>query len=158
MVRMKRNYLVILLIIMVIALFLSGCTALFREPTVQVGTIDLVDINATDLNLNVTLDIENPNPFGVMFQEITADVYYLHDDEWQILSHIEKKGIDIKSGGNTVILPVSAKNIDLIKAGFRFITSGEITVKVEGIAEPSFFGISPKIPFNQTKKIQLPGK
>lgn len=152
---MKRKSLSIILALLIFTLFLSGCTTLFKEPTVEVSDIELATINATDLQVNVTLDVQNPNFFGVTFQKITADVYYLHDD-YKPLSHIEKENVEISSGENLVVLPVSAKNADLIRAGFRFILSGEITIKVEGIAEPSFFGISPHIPFNETKTISLP--
>ncbi|PWR70796.1 hypothetical protein DLD82_14995 [Methanospirillum stamsii] len=151
---MKKICLLIFLLIS--TLLLCGCTALFKEPTVDVSSVDLASINATDLCLDVTLAIDNPNPFGVLFQKINANVTYLQNGKWEPLSYIEKADVDISSGENTLLLPVSAKNADLIKAGFRFLISGEITVKVEGTAEPTFFGFSPKIPFNQTRTIQLP--
>lgn len=154
---MKRNYLLLILLLFVGSVFLSGCTALFKEPTVTVEAIDIVTLNATDFCLDVTLNIYNPNPFGVTFDKLTANVSYLKGDEWELLSHVEKDGIDIKSGDNSVILQVSLKNSDLIMAGFQFILAKEIIIRIEGVAEPSFFGLSPKIPFNQTRTIPLSG-
>jgi len=122
---------------------------------VIVESIDLAYINATDLGLDITLKIHNPNFFGVMFQKITADVSYLKGKDWNPLSHVETKDIDITIGESTIILPVTAKNADLIRAGFQILASGEVTVQVEGIAEPSFFGFVPKIPFSHTRTIPL---
>ncbi|ABD41271.1 hypothetical protein Mhun_1540 [Methanospirillum hungatei JF-1] len=152
---MKKTYTLLLPGILIAAIFLCGCSALFQEPTVTVGSVDLAYINATDLGLDVTLDIKNPNIFGVTFQKITADVTYLKDGNWEPLSHVETGTINIGTGESTVLLPVSAKNADLIKAGFHILIQGEITIQVEGIAQPSFFGFAPEIPFSKTKTIPI---
>ncbi|HPY60737.1 MAG TPA: LEA type 2 family protein [Methanospirillum sp.] len=152
---MKLFYAILLPGVLIALTFLCGCSAIFKEPTVIVESIDLAYINATDLGLDITLKIHNPNFFGVMFQKITADVSYLKGKDWNPLSHVETKDIDITIGESTIILPVTAKNADLIRAGFQILASGEVTVQVEGIAEPSFFGFVPKIPFRQTRTIPL---
>jgi len=95
---MKKTYTLLLPGILIAAIFLCGCSALFQEPTVTVGSVDLAYINATDLGLDVTLDIKNPNIFGVTFQKITADVTYLKDGNWEPLSHVETGTINIGTG------------------------------------------------------------
>lgn len=138
-----------------VATFLCGCSAIFKEPVITVGSIDLSHINATDLVIDISLNIDNPNFFGVMFQKITADVTYLKDERWSPLSHVETGNIDITTGESMILLPVSAKNADLIKAGFQVLIQGEITIQVEGIAQPSFFGLAPEIPFSKTRTIPV---
>lgn len=152
---MNKRHITLLLGIIILAILFCGCSAIFKEPTVKVEDIELTNINATDLEMEITLLIDNPNPFGVMFEKITADVSYPKDDEWIPLSHIEKENVDIIPGKSTVVLPVSAKNMDLIKAGFTMLKAREITIKVTGVAQPSFFGITPEIPFSETKTIPL---
>jgi LEA14-like dessication related protein len=152
---MNIEHFVLLLMIVVSTILVSGCSSIFQEPSVTVGSVDLAHINATDLSLNITLNVENPNPFGIMFRKITADVSYLNGKEWNQLSHIEKEDIDIKVGESTVLLPVSVRNEDLIKAGFHLLLSGDISIQVTGIAEPSFFGFEPRIPFQETRSIPL---
>ena len=152
---MRKTYTVLLPGILIAAIFLCGCSALFQEPTITVGSVELAYINATDLGLDVTLNMNNPNAFGVTFQKITANVSYLKDDNWEPLSHVESENVNIETGESTVLLPVSAKNADLIKAGFQVLIQGEITIQVEGIAQPSFFGLAPEIPFSKTKTIPI---
>lgn len=143
------------MVLLAASVFLCGCSVLFKEPTVTVGAIDLADINATDLSFDITLNIDNPNLFGVMFKKITADVSRQNGNTWEPISHIEKEDIDISSGSSSIVIPVSAKNADILKAGFRLLKAGEITIQVAGVAEPSFFGIYPQIPFSQIRTIPL---
>lgn len=152
---MKKFYTILLLGILMVATFFCGCSVIFKEPVVTVGSIDLSYINATDLVIDISLNIDNPNFFGVKFQKISADVTYLMDEKRSPLSHVEIRNIDITTGENVILLPVSAKNADLIKAGFQILIQGEITIQVEGIAQPSFFGLAPEIPFSKTRTIPI---
>lgn len=152
---MKKFYTILLLGILMVATFFCGCSVIFKEPVVTVGSIDLSYINATDLVIDISLNIDNPNFFGVKFQKISADVTYLMDEKRSPLSHVEIGNIDITTGENVILLPVSAKNADLIKAGFQILIQGEITIQVEGIAQPSFFGLAPEIPFSKTRTIPI---
>jgi len=142
-------------VILIAATFLCGCSALFQEPTITVGSVELAYINVTDLGLDVTLNVHNPNVFGVTFQKITANVSYLKDGTFEPLSSVETEDVVIKTGESSILLQVAAKNADLIKAGFQVMMNGEITIKVDGIAEPSFFRLAPKIPFSQTRTIPI---
>ena len=52
------------------------------------------------------------------------------------------------------------KNFDLAdvdeqRLDKEIVPAGEITIQVTGVAEPSFFGISPQIPFSETRTIPL---
>ncbi|HOJ96694.1 MAG TPA: LEA type 2 family protein [Methanospirillum sp.] len=152
---MNKFYALVLSGILMAAILLCGCSALFQEPTITVGAVELAYINATDLGLDVTLHVQNPNPFGVTFQKIIANVSYMKESNWEPLSHVESENVNIGTGESTILLPVSAKNADLIKAGFQVLIQGEITIQVEGTAQPSFFGLAPKIPFRKTKTIPI---
>ena len=152
---MKKYY---SLLIFILGLFVlsSGCSAIFKEPVITVSDVGIEEISPSDLTLNVTLAIDNPNFFGITFDEIVCNVSYLKgNDEWAPLSSVNKGNVTINSGMNSVSIPVHAKNTDLIRAGIRTILSGEITVKATGYAKPSFLGFSPAIPFSETKTIPV---
>jgi LEA14-like dessication related protein len=153
---MAIRYYSVLIFIMGLLVFFSGCSTIFKEPVITVSDIAIEDISASDITLNVTLSIDNPNFFGVTLKEIVCNVSYLKgSDEWAPLSSVRKDNITINSGMNTVSIPVYAKNIDLVKAGIRSLLSGELTVKATGYAKPSFLGFSPAIPFSQTQTIKM---
>ncbi|MBN1167002.1 MAG: LEA type 2 family protein [Methanospirillaceae archaeon] len=129
---------------------------LLKEPTITVKEIALEDISLSELTLSIVLEVDNPNLFGITFSSITGSASFLHDGEYQPLSTMNSGEVTIERGINTVTIPVHAKNIDLLKAGFTLFTDREITIRIEGIASPSFFGISPEIPFSDIKTIPLP--
>ncbi len=135
---------------------ISGCSMLLKEPEVSVESIALTDITLTDITLSVNLTIDNPNMFGITFDTITCDASYQNNGQWEHLSHVEIKDIQIEKGMNTVTIPVYAKNMDLLKAGLNLLKNHEINLKIEGIAKPSLFGLAPEIPFTRTELIPLP--
>lgn len=46
---MNIEHFVLLLMIVVSTILVSGCSSIFQEPSVTVGSVDLAHINATDL-------------------------------------------------------------------------------------------------------------
>lgn len=130
---------------------------LFKEPEISVEDVSLTDFSLTDLTLLVNLTVDNPNMFGITFQSITCDVMYQNNGQWEPLSYAETQDVQIEKGKNTVPVQVYAKNIDLLRVGLSILKNREITIKVDGIAKPSFFGLSPEIPFTHTESIPIPG-
>lgn len=114
---MNYMYLSILALVLSTSIFTCGCNTLLKEPEISVDSIDLVSVTPTDLMLNVTLKVNNPNPIGITFKKVLCNVSYQNKDGWEPLSQVEKHDMAIKKGMNYVTLPVYAKNDDLIKAG-----------------------------------------
>ncbi len=144
-----------LILLLLILCMSTGCSMLLKEPTITVKEIALKDISLSELTLSIVLEVDNPNLFGITFSSITGSASFLHDGEYQPLSTMKSGEVRIERGINTITIPVHAKNIDLLKAGFTMFTDREITIQIEGVASPSFFGISPQIPFSDIKTIPL---
>ena len=154
---MNHRYLLILGVVLVFVVFMGVYSLLSQPLSVTVRAIHPVSINSTDLTLDVTLNIHNPHFFGGTLRRITVNASYQEGDEWKPLGQVVKEGLVIQPGDNTVVLPVSARNMDLIRAGFQFLLGGKITILLEGSAEPSLPGFNPSIPFSETRTIPLPG-
>lgn len=152
---MKSEYISILFIITLVLVMLCGCSTIYREPVVTVEDITIANLTPSEVQLDVTLNILNPNPFGIHIKMITCNVSYLKDNIQKPLTMLKKEDITIEKGMNTIILPVKIQNVNLIKAGLNLLVSREITINVSGVVSPSIWGFSPDIPFNQTKKIYL---
>jgi LEA14-like dessication related protein len=132
---------------------------LFKEPEITLKNITIRSISLQEIGLDVTLDVNNPNVFGVKLKSIVFDVYYQRGDDWIYVSHGEGGGYDIRPGMNEVTVPVAIKSSALPGAGIAALLNGEITLQVRGTAVPDFFGFAPKVPFNYTTSIpvNLPG-
>ena len=132
------------------AALLAGCSFLFKDPEISVKKVTPVSFSLTELDLSVTLGVNNPNPLGITLKTLSFDIYYQKGAEWVYLSHGEQEGIRISPGENEVTIPVTIQNTALIGSLLDLIRTGEITFQVRGVASPDFFGITPKVPFTRT--------
>jgi LEA14-like dessication related protein len=134
-------------------IIISGCSALLKSPEVSVTGVSLSSASLSELALDVSLRVDNPNSFGITLRSLTFDVYYLSGGDWVYLSHGEAAGIRIEPGENNVTVPVTVSSAELLRSLAGFLTSGEITLQVRGNASPDFYGIAPKVPFTHTTTI-----
>lgn len=141
--------------LMVLTVFFCGCSGLYTEPEISVQNVELVDITPTDLILNVSLAINNPNMFGITLDTLTCNVSYKNSTSWAPMTQINMQNIKINAGSSSLKIPVHLKNADLIKAGFSALKDRGITLLIEGTAKPSWYGISVPVPFSYTKTIPL---
>ena len=153
--KMQTRHIVILVIVIAIITIVAGFILTIQMPGVQVSSIEIADLTPTDLTLNITLAINNPNFFSVTIERVASNVTYLHEGAWEPLSDAYKDSFRILGGETKVTIPVHAKNADLIRAGFSLLFNREITVRVEGTIEPSLPLFTPKIPFSEEKTISI---
>ena len=146
-------YIVFGVVIVGILALASGM--LVRDPVVTLDHVAVTTFSIPEIGLNVTLNVDNPNPMGIKLKTIVFDVYYLKGNDWVFISHGSGTGIEIVPGMNQVTVPVSLRTAELPGAGLGALLQGEITLQVRGNATPDFFLFSPEIPFNQTVTIPV---
>jgi LEA14-like dessication related protein len=137
------------------AILVTGCSFLFKQPEVSVKGVSLTSLNLTDMALDVTLSVNNPNSMGITLASLTFDIFYQNGSDWIFLAHGEQSGIKINPGDNTVTVPVVISNRELLGSLFGLLTRGEITLQIRGIAKPDFYGLAPSVPFTHTTTIPL---
>ena len=156
---MDRQWGALLSLFIIVAVLISGCSMLFKDPEIAIKNITIRAISLQEIGLDVTLEVNNPNIFGVKLKSIVFDVYYQRGDDWIYVSHGEGGGYDIRPGMNEVTVPVAIKSSALPGAGISALLNGAITLQVRGTAAPDFFGFTPPVPFNYTTTVpvKLPG-
>ncbi len=142
-------------VLIVAVALIAGCSSLVKEPKIDVKDVGVTSASLQEINLNVTLNVDNPNPVGVAIKSVVFDVFYQQGNDWIAIGHGEGGGYDIKPGMNEISVPVTVKSSELLSAGIGALTKGEITVQIRGTAVPDLFGLNPKIPFSQTKTIPV---
>jgi LEA14-like dessication related protein len=150
-----QGYLALLCLLVVAALLFSGCGMLIKDPKIEVKNVAVESLDLSNIDLLVTLGIDNPNPIGINFKSINFDVFYQKGDEWVFISHGEKGSFSIKPGMNEVTVPVSIKTSAIPGAVVGALTRGEITLQIKGTATPDFFGIAPQVPFSTVTTVPL---
>jgi LEA14-like dessication related protein len=136
-------------------IIVSGCSMLLKEPDVSVKGVSPTSASLNELLLDVTLDVYNPNAMGITLKTLSFDVFYQKGSEWVFLSHGEQSGIAIRPGHNEVTVPVRVQNSALLGSLFDLVTTGAITLRIDGFAAPDFRLFAPKVPFSRTVTVSL---
>jgi LEA14-like dessication related protein len=150
------NWHIFAIFILIAALTLiTGCSMLIKEPQIDVKDVAITSANLQETKLNVTLNVNNPNPIGITIKSVVFDVYYQQGNDWIAVGHGEGGDYAIKPGMNEITVPVTMKSSALLGAGIDALMKGEITVQIRGTAVPDLLGLNPKIPFTHTKTVPV---
>jgi LEA14-like dessication related protein len=136
--------------LIVAVVFITGCSSLIKDPEIHVKDVAIQSATLQEIKLNVTLNVNNPNPVGIAIKSVIFDVFYQQGSNWVAVGHGEGGGYDIKPGMNEISVPVTLKSSELLGAGIGALSTGEITLQIRGTAVPDLFGLNPKIPFTET--------
>ena len=137
------------------AILISGCSMLIKEPQIDVKDVAVTSASLQEIRLNVTLNVNNPNPVGVALKSVVFDMYYQQGNDWVAVGHGDGGGYDIKPGMNEISVPVTVNSSQLLGAGIGALMKGEISVQIRGTAVPDLFGLNPKIPFSHTTTVPV---
>lgn len=152
---MHLFYYVLLGVGIIAGILVISSGMLIKNPVITLDHVAVTSLSIPEIGLNVTLNVDNPNPMGIMLKTIVFDVYYKKGNDWIFISHGSGTGITITPGMNQVTLPVSIRTAEIPGAGLGALLQGEITLQVRGNATPDAFLFSPVIPFSQTVTIPL---
>jgi len=136
-------------------ILVAGCSMIVKEPQIDVKDVAITSATLQEIRLNVTLNVNNPNPVGVTIKSVVFDIYYQQGNDWVAIGHGEGGGYAIKPGMNEITVPVTIQSSKLLGAGIGALMKGEVTVQIRGTAVPDLFGLNPKIPFSHTTTVPV---
>jgi len=136
-------------------ILVAGCSMIVKEPQIDVKDVAITSATLQEIRLNVTLNVNNPNPVGVTIKSVVFDIYYQQGNDWVAIGHGEGGGYAIKPGMNEITVPVTIQSSKLLGAGIGALMKGEVTVQIRGTAIPDLFGLNPKIPFSHTTTVPV---
>lgn len=134
---------------------ISGCGTVLEKPEISVSGIDVASLSLSSVTLNITFSIDNPNPVGITLSSISFDVYSKRGNDWEYLASGRKEAIEISPGKNEVAIPVVVSNLGMISSLAGSYDSGEIAMRVSGLASTELLGIDVDIPFTRSFTIPL---
>jgi LEA14-like dessication related protein len=152
---MKIQFLLLACSVLAGGVLVSGCSMFIKDPQVSVTSVVPTSFSLSEITLNVTLDVNNPNPVGITLKTLSFDVYYQQGNEWMYLSHGETNGVRVNPGENEISIPVTVSNVELGKSLLSLVSNGELTLQIRGYAAPDILGFGPKVPFSHTTTVSL---
>ena len=131
---------------------IAGCSSIVKEPQIDVKDVAVTSASLQEIILNVTLNVDNPNPVGVAIKSVVFDLYYQQGSDWIAIGHGEGGGYDIKPGMNEISVPVTVKSSELLSAGIGALSKGEITVQIRELRFPTCSGSTQRFRFLKRKQ------
>ena len=71
---------------------IAGCSMLVKDPQIEVNDVAVTSVSLQEIGLNVTLNVNNPNPIGITLKSVVFDVYYQQGNDWVAVGHGEGGG------------------------------------------------------------------
>lgn len=125
----------ILLLLLGVSGFSSGCSALYRAPEVHLVDVQVTGLGLTSGIARVYLQVDNPNPVSL---EVRRVDYLLElrgqDGEWNVLSEgVSSETLTVVRRGTTEFPLEVVFRYRALGAGLlRWWESGEVTYRIQG--------------------------
>ena len=131
----------------------SSCATLkegLKEPEVSVTDMQVKAVSLSDMQLDFTLGVDNPNPLGI---KLSGLKYKLDIDDKSLLSGDSKQKLKVKANSrSSVTLPLSINYKDLAGGIGALINKDSVQYALSGDLDFGLF----RIPYKKTGILKLP--
>ena len=129
---------------------------ILKDPVITLEGIRHRKISFSSLELEVTIQVENPNPLGITLREIPFTVLCSTGKTDQQLASGNTGRVKIGGNGSTVVrIPVTSQNAALIGALATFVTKGGVQVAIRGTATIDAFLFGGSVPFEKNLPVTV---
>ncbi|MFA5269403.1 MAG: LEA type 2 family protein [Methanoregula sp.] len=129
---------------------------ILKDPVITLEDIRLRKISFSSLELEVTIQVMNPNPLGITLRELPFTVLCSTNKTDQQLASGNTGRVKIAGNGSTVLhIPVTSQNATLIGALATFVTKGGVKVTIRGTATVDAFLFDWSVPFEKTLPVTM---
>ena len=120
----------------------------------RVTSIAITDVSLRQLKVDITFELENPNPVGATIDKIAYEIYYLNTDgEWVYLGEGEMTE-DVAVGANdtvSLVVPNEIRTVSTIRMVRESIREGtDINMKAVGSAWVKVGPLVLEVPFERS--------
>ncbi len=141
----------------------SACTG-FRQPEIELESVELGSIGLAGGTLMVNVAVTNPNRFGARADHLEYELFLRSPESQQpggwnrLAAGTFDEPITIGARQTRVIqVPVDFRFADLGGAGTAVLRSGRFDYRATGTARVSAAGVSRDVPFRKTGSVALVG-
>lgn len=138
----------------------------FRQPQIELESVELGSVGLTGGTLLVNVLVTNPNSFGARTEQLQYELFLRQpnaapgDEAWQRIAagtHDEELVVRARSTEH-VQVPVSFRFADLGAAGASVLQSGRVDYRATGSARVRAAGVVRDVPFRRTGSVMLVGR
>ena len=127
---------------------------LVKDPVVKINTVSVRTLSLSELELDITLDVENPNLIGATLRELPFTVSCVTEATEHKIASGNAHKVKVPGRGNAIVtVPVTTHNAGILRAAAACVAKGGIEVEVKGTALLDFGVISRSVPFSKTIQV-----
>jgi LEA14-like dessication related protein len=109
--------------------------AVLNEPTITLEGVNIRALHLKSIDMDITLRIENPNPFGATVRELPFTVFFRDGDQEKEIASGETVTVNIpESNSITITVPVTSHDLALAEGLTTLIKKGFIRLEIRGTA------------------------
>jgi LEA14-like dessication related protein len=106
-----------------------------NEPVVAIKGVKIRALHLSSIDFDVTLKIENPNPFGATVRELPFTVFFRSVNQEKEIARGETVKMDIPASDSIEItVPLTSHDLALFEGMVSLIKRGNIQLKIQGTA------------------------
>jgi LEA14-like dessication related protein len=106
-----------------------------NEPVVAIKGVKIRALHLSSIDFDVTLKIENPNPFGATVRELPFTVFFRSVNQEKEIARGETVKMDIPASDSIEItVPLTSHDLALFEGIVSLIKKGNIQLKIQGTA------------------------
>jgi LEA14-like dessication related protein len=127
---------------------------ILHEPAISLEGVKIRALSLSNLDLDVTIQVENKNPVGVTLREIPFLVLIRDGERQQEIANGNARDVTIPARNSTVLtVPITSHNTAIIRALAAFVTKGGVEVTIKGAAVVNAVVTGWSVPFEKTVKV-----
>lgn len=127
----------------------------FGKPKVEVEDVSIRNVSLSEIELLVSIALDNGNPVTIPVEEIDFDILGIAAEKERAIAHGHYGTHRMPPGKSTIRVPVRIRNSEAIGSISDFIREGLIDLRVTGSARIGRSKLSYPVPFSEERRISL---
>jgi len=142
----------VLLSFLVISFLMSSCIEYEQVNVVSFGKINIESFEGSTADVNVDVELENENFFGIKIKPSTLDVYV--EDEYVGKAILKEKVKIIRKSTQTYNAKIKLVGEDgILRKAIKYALKKDLKIRITGFVKGSVYGIPKKVQIDETKTI-----
>ena len=127
----------------------------FGKPKIDVEDISVRNVSLSEIELLVSIALDNGNRVAIPVEEIDFDVLGIVAGKERAVAHGYHGTYRMPPGKSTIRIPVKIRNSEVIGSISDFIVERSIELRIAGSARIGRSIISHAVPFSEKRRISL---
>ena len=127
----------------------------FGKPEIDVLDISVRNVSLSEIELLVSIALDNGNPVAIPVEEIDFDVFGIVAGKERAVAHGHHGTFTMPPGKSTIQVPVRIRNSEAIGSVSDFFRERSMEIRVIGRVRIGRSFISVPVPFSEERRITL---